>query len=110
MISIKDDLYSIKDHHLIIVWPLIRCQLPVAIKPVKSLGCVTVKEIMIIARDLDWQFGISNLAGDFNRNFFDFVQQICWDYSPLIRCQLPVTSTPLKSLGCVNRTRRTKKS
>ena len=21
-------------------------------------------------RDLDWQFGISNLAGDFNRNFF----------------------------------------
>ena len=28
-------------------------------------------------RDLDRQFGISNLAGDFNRNFFDRDQLIC---------------------------------
>ena len=32
---------------------------------------------MIIMRDLDWQFGISNLAGDFNMNFFDRDRQIC---------------------------------
>ena len=28
-------------------------------------------------RDLDWQFGILNLAGDFNSNFFDWDQLIC---------------------------------
>ena len=68
-------------------------------KPVKSLGCVTIepshKEIMIIVRDLDWQFGILNLAGDFNRNFFDWVQQICSEYLPLRRCQLPVVNKPV---------------
>ena len=32
---------------------------------------------MIIMRDLDWQFGISNLAGDFNMNFFDRDRRIC---------------------------------
>ena len=56
---------------------------------------------MIIVRDLDWQFGILNLAGDFNRNFFDWVRQICSEYSPLRRCQLPVVNKPVKSLGCV---------
>ena len=32
---------------------------------------------MIIMRDFDWQFGISNLAGDFNMSFFDWDWQIC---------------------------------
>ena len=32
---------------------------------------------MIIMRDLDWQFGISNLAGDFNMNFFAWDRRIC---------------------------------
>ena len=32
---------------------------------------------MIIMRDLDWQFGISNLAGDFNMNFFAWDWRIC---------------------------------
>ena len=32
---------------------------------------------MITMRDLDWQFGISNLSGDFNRNFFDWDRRIC---------------------------------
>ena len=32
---------------------------------------------MIIMHDLDWQFGISNLAGDFNMNFFAWDWRIC---------------------------------
>ena len=56
---------------------------------------------MIVVRDLDWQFGISNLAGDFKRNFFDWVRRICSEYSLLIRCQLPVANKPVKSIGGV---------
>ena len=46
---------------------------------------------MIIMRDLDWQFGISNLAGDFNMNFLigtdesvrkiDFIEKLKFEKS-----------------------------
>ena len=103
-ISNKHTLYSIKDHHSI-VWPLIRCQLLVANKPVKSHGCVTIE--LAAQRNHDrrawpwlavWNF---EFGRGLKRNFFDWVRQICSEYSLLIRCQLLVANKPVKSLGSV---------
>ena len=84
------------------MWQLIRCQLPVANKPVKSLGvynnrtCGTKKSwssCVTLIGSLEFRI--------WQGNFFDWVRRICSEYSLLIRCQLPVANTPLKSLGNV---------